>query len=138
MTSIHESNFSKLSRVLPKIRQIPIGEPIKLPTGRFDLTICVDENTKYTSQVSFKSTLGSGSFCIPSMHLQVRIYHDARVAEVIDYQHNRRFDSRYKYPNTKMHQTNEKQQINYFLSEWLDFCLIQGYVLYSTEIGVKL
>jgi len=71
------------------------------------------------------------------MHLQVRIYHDARVAEVIDYQHNRRFDSRYKYPNIKMYQTNEKQQINFFLSEWLDFCITQGYVLYSNELKIN-
>ena len=55
--------------------------------------------------------------------LNVRIYHDACVAEVMGYQKHRHFTSRYDYPNPDMFHKNEKQQLNKFLGEWLDHCL---------------
>ena len=30
------------------------------------------------------------------------------------------------YPNRRMHQVDEKWQLNFFLGEWLRFCLQQG------------
>ena len=55
--------------------------------------------------------------------MTVRLYHDARVAEVISSQNTGAFAASYDYPNTKMRQRNEKQMVNIFLAEWLQFCL---------------
>ncbi|MFV2057206.1 MAG: DUF1249 domain-containing protein [Thiohalomonadales bacterium] len=128
MTSIHESNYWKLFRIVPHVKQIPSRRLITLPANQYKMTIGVDENTKYTSRVSFISYFSTSLACVPNLNLQVRMYHDACVAEVIEYQQNRNFDSRYDYPNDKMHQKNEKQQINFFLRDWLDFCINHGYI----------
>ena len=56
----------------------------------------------------------------------VRLYHDARMAEIISNQYVQKIKPRYDYPNEKMHLPDEKQQINSFLKEWLQLCLQQG------------
>ncbi|MGL6349457.1 MAG: DUF1249 domain-containing protein, partial [Aeromonas sp.] len=37
-----------------------------------------------------------------------------------------RLQPSYDYPNKKMHQRDEKEQVNLFLAEWLKFCLRHG------------
>ena len=58
--------------------------------------------------------------------IRIRVYHDAKSAEVIEFQNQRRFQAIYDYPNAKMRQRNEKAQINRFLSEFLAQCLNHG------------
>ena len=58
----------------------------------------------------------------------VRLYHDARMAEVISSQDIKQIKPRYDYPNAAMHHPDEKQQINLFLKEWLQLCHELGQV----------
>ncbi len=58
---------------------------------------------------------------------EVRLYHDARLAEVISCQQMRRFKAVYDYPNLEMMQPDEKRQINMLLRDWLMLCQRQGY-----------
>ena len=60
--------------------------------------------------------------------LQVRMYHDARMAEVVGYQNVRVVDGRFPYPNPLMLQPDEKTQLNRFLSDWLEHCLRFGHI----------
>ena len=59
--------------------------------------------------------------------LTIRLYHDARCAEVVEYQGKRHFRAVYDYPNEDMRHPDEKAQINRFLSEYLAVCLAHGY-----------
>jgi uncharacterized protein YqiB (DUF1249 family) len=61
--------------------------------------------------------------------LDVRLYNDATVAEVIAWDGHRRFQARHQYPNTRMYQEDEKSQLNQFLGELLEYCLAQGRVM---------
>ncbi|MGO4997998.1 DUF1249 domain-containing protein [Oceanisphaera sp. W20_SRM_FM3] len=61
------------------------------------------------------------------MKLKVRLYHDVRMAEVCASQQILNLRSSYHYPNDKMHQRNEKEQVNFFLAEWLKCCLQHGF-----------
>jgi uncharacterized protein YqiB (DUF1249 family) len=58
--------------------------------------------------------------------MKVRIYHDARVAEVLACQGIHSFQPFYPYPNPKMLQPYEKRRVNYFLGEWLSHCSVMG------------
>jgi len=86
--------------------------------------IVIVDSSRYTStlemaQVSVKSP----SFLQPKM--TIRLYHDAKVAEVLEAQRTSRLKAVYEYPNLNMHQRNEKYMVNVFLAEWLHFCLTQ-------------
>jgi uncharacterized protein YqiB (DUF1249 family) len=100
-------------------------------------SVTVKEVTRYTSVISFEQD----SLNLPTPHsipnivanafhprMTIRLYHDARVAEVLSTQDIRQVKPRYEYPNTQMHQQDEKQQTNQFLNEWLHLCLHLGQV----------
>ena len=58
--------------------------------------------------------------------MEIRIYHDVRMAEVISFANNHRFNGVYTYPNPQMRQPDEKHQINTFFADWLQHCLEHG------------
>ena len=63
---------------------------------------------------------------LPAPELTVRLYHDARTAEVTAYQGQDRFRGLYAYPNDQGRQPDEKAQLNRFLGEYLALCLAEG------------
>lgn len=56
----------------------------------------------------------------------VRVYHDAKTAEVTSYQNHRYFKAVYPVPNQFMYHSDEKEQLNLFLAEWLNLCINEG------------
>ena len=87
------------------------------------------EHNTYSSGVADKIATKMKTFS-NSFHsrMSIRLYHDARMAEVISSQDIFQVKPRYDYPNKNMHQQDEKQQINQFLNEWLHLCLEHGQV----------
>lgn len=97
--------------------------------------ITVNEVTRYTSLITFEQKViednkSTNKVLLHSFHprMSIRLYHDARMAEVISSQDIHQVKPRYDYPNKHMHQQDEKQQINQFLNEWLHLCLTHGQV----------
>ena len=98
--------------------------------------VTIKEVTRYTSVISFEQeslnhTLKNiPGIVVSALHprMTIRLYHDARVAEVLATQDIRQVKPRYDYPNSQMHQQDEKQQTNQFLNEWLHLCLRLGQV----------
>ena len=62
-----------------------------------------------------------------SAAFSVRLYHDARMAEVMSFQRQRSQELCSTYPNPRMFQPDEKTQWNFLLGEWLAHCLAHGY-----------
>lgn len=81
-------------------------------------------------QKDFGQKKSTNKTLLNSLHprMSIRLYHDARMAEVISSQDIHQVKPRYDYPNKHMHQQDEKQQINQFLNEWLHLCLAHGQV----------
>lgn len=125
-----EANYARLMRLLPAMRNEPGGRRVALSQGENllgVLAIEVVESCPYTSTLQVSQEQSRSWLPMPSM--QVRVYHDARMAEVIGAERSRRFRGRYPYPNSDMHQPDEKTQINLFLGEWLAHCLTCGHEL---------
>lgn len=122
--TIYEHNFSRLSTLLPALKQLS-GPLTALGCQQRRLAVEVVEHHKYTTVLRLTQDLPI-PIPIPAAgfsHMTVRIYHDAKVAEVLAYQNCCRFQSKYDYPNPKMLQVREKRRVNEFLGEWLDYCL---------------
>lgn len=119
-----EANYARLRRLLPLLDDDTHAFGIG---AQLQLHVEVTERCPYTTTLEF-SQLPVG---IPSVtpRLTVRIYHDARLAEVIAFTSRRRVQPRYDYPNPGMHQPDEKSQWNRFLGEWLSHCLQHGFNL---------
>ncbi len=92
-------------------------------------SIRVNEVTRYTSLITMQQDASIGGQHLSdyfSPKMVIRLYHDARMAEVVSNQDVRSVKPRYDYPNQAMHLPDEKRQINEFLKEWLQLSLQLG------------
>ena len=118
-----ERNYSALLRLLPDCDSVDLSYTFEI-NGQLTYKIVILESTRYTSTIQMSQIAGNTpSFLRPAM--MIRLYHDARVAEVLEIQRIKRLKPSYEYPNINMHQRNEKFMTNLFLAEWLDFCFNQ-------------
>lgn len=125
-----ETNYVRLLRLLPNMRDSVQVRQVATSHGeqlQGVLTLAVSEACPYTTtlQVSQQYRMP----WLPALHMEVRVYHDARMAEVIGAQNARRFRGVYPYPNADMHHPDEKTQLNLFLAEWLSHALACGHEL---------
>lgn len=135
---LYEENYRKLTIMLPDIHYL---EHVTLSSKSHIMTVSVDviERTKYTVLIEFTTYYEGNMSCVIQPKMQVRIYHDALVAEVITVQGKRHIRPYYKYPNEKMFLPDEKQQGNKMLFEMLSFCgrnkYKKSYVSHQTEFN---
>ena len=123
-----EANYARLMRLLPDMRGLVGSRRVALSQGEQLLGVLVLEVTEscpYTTTLQVRQELSLPWLPLP--HMAVRVYHDARMAEVVGAENARRFRSIYTYPNADMHQPDEKAQLNVFLGEWLSHCLACGH-----------
>ena len=121
-------------------------------------SITINEVTKYTTLINFQQTATSKEMATTKARSEkgngktnnkilnnkklttsmlpcmvIRLYHDAKMAEVISTQHIKQIKPKYSYPNKQMHQQDEKHQTNQFLHDWLHLCLALGQVKLSSS-----
>ncbi|MBE0483540.1 MAG: DUF1249 domain-containing protein [Bacterioplanes sp.] len=121
-----EANYVRLCRLLANL-QAGDERCFIVNYGASTARIClvIEAEHAYTTQLKIEQQHdGSQWLQSPSMH--IRLYHDARMAEVLSYQSNRSLDGRYEYPNAQMRLPDEKTQLNRFLADWLKHCLRYG------------
>ncbi len=124
-----DANYVRLLKLMPDLMDLDERVlHLHVADKEISLRFRVLERSPYTTLVQLIQHNGFEGlhFDLPSPQMTVRIYHDARSAEVVEYQNEERFRPVYAYPNRHMRQRDEKVQINRFLSEYLSVCLSHG------------
>lgn len=131
--TVCDGNYLRLTKLMPNLGRHAedvglMGDrrAFRVPVGGASpaVTIEVVECSRYTTTLALAQL--SGGRGVADLSMKVRLYHDARSAEVVEFQGKRRFDSAYAYPNREMRLPDEKAQVNRFLSEFLNACLYHG------------
>lgn len=122
-------NYERLMRLFPTVRQdelrcISLLGPSEQDDQGTLVELRVVERSRYTTLIQLvqRPQLSWGR----SPNMRIRMYHDAKSAEVVEYQHQNRFHGSYEMPNRRMRQRDEKAQLNQFLGEYLRYCLAVG------------
>ena len=123
-----DANYLRLMRLFPGLRDRH-GDRLHVDIAgrRAEVSIEVLERNPYTTLIRLVQRPEAPWGLNPGF--TVRIYHDARCAEVVEYQRARHFKAVYAYPNDAMRQRDEKAQVNRFLGEFLSYCLRNGVAL---------
>jgi len=126
LQAICETNYLRLQRLMPGMA---VQDELRIRVDSGDgvpqtLTLRVLERCRYTSTLQLVHERRHDWLAPPSM--EVRLYHDAHMAEVVAAYNRRRFRGVYPYPNEQMLQPDEKYQLNSFLGEWLGYCQRYG------------
>ncbi len=134
-TGLYEANYRRLLRLVPELHSLNVN--VKHYLAHSDLSLCALEQYKYTSIVSLQQSLpamlsqqthDSGHFRhLTLIDMELRVCHDACLAEVIGYQGKSPIQSARSYPNKHMLQVDEKRQLNLFLKDVLETSLKNAY-----------
>lgn len=124
---LFEENYLLLRRLLPRLQP---GACYALGTdgGHHSLRVVVGEVGPYTTELTVTSSLGGEGQLPPPLYLKVRIYHDARLAEVIGYQHCIRIPPSYAARMAEGFLRDERHQVNRLLHEMLQHSRRHGHV----------
>lgn len=132
--AVCDANYIKILQILPGYgmgvrREICFTPQFSFrtkPDAYPSTVIEVIERFKYTSTVRISHSVPASAIPFKAPEMLIRMYHDAKTSEVISYQQVRYIKARYELPNTNMYQADEKEQINFLLSEWLSYCQREG------------
>ena len=91
---------------------------VNFEMDKADLAIRLLEVNKYTQHIQVVNTFKQGKNLLPTLCLNVRVYHDVSLAEVISCSGAGKLQPVYAYPNEKMLLRDEKRQANRLLFEW--------------------
>lgn len=113
-------NYARLIKLIPECDDDSLK--YRFDNGKdVSYGVKIIECCPYTTTIEVEQIhVGLPDYIQPRM--QVRLYHDVKMAEVMKSQHVSAAQGSYAYPNPQMHQRNEKEMVNLFLTEWLAFC----------------
>lgn len=124
-----EANFVRLERLLHECTEPAYHFSwLDNQNNQIDVDITVVERFKYTTTLQLNKTLHRMPKALSNVELTVRLYSDARMAEVVTLSQGKQLAGIYRYPNDQMYQIDEKEQANHYLAEWLSHLLSHGVV----------
>lgn len=130
MAAVCEANYIRLLKLLPNDQK---KHSFSVNAGNKSVTVSltITEEHPYTTMLDVQQQ-GLQNQWLQPQSMQVRMYHDANMAEVLSYQQHAQIKGSYTYPNQQMHSPDEKLQLNLFLAQWLGHCLEHGIQLKQT------
>ena len=135
-----EANYLRLMRLMPMLADRD-RSAFAMPLGEQEpqVILKIVARHKYTTVIELSQENAPGrpgetpgdvpedrAGDVPETRIGVRLYHDAKSAEVIAFQDQRRFQAVYEFPNRQMRHPDEKVQVNRFLGEFLRMCIAHG------------
>lgn len=150
MHALYEYNYARLQRLLrgagvherlgalaplefawsalasaPAVARAPAVEPAGSEAVQPVLQLERIERTRYTETWRLAQMTQTMPWC-PELDMEVRIYHDARMADVLRFQSARRIPAIVPATHGAGWRVNEKQLVNQFLGDCLQHCLLHG------------
>ena len=134
-----ERNYLCLLQLLPHLQEQDLTR-ITVDFGvnqQADIVFEVKQRATYTTHIRIHMEADWGEWLILP-DLEVRLYHDVQMAEIIFSKRSQQLEPLYTYPNPEMYQPNEKEQWNEFLAELLNYCLKGGMISEIIPLNFKL
>lgn len=123
-----EANYARLTKLVARDAADEIRFMITRADQQWLHLLKITERSPYTTTLELSRTaVAYSSQWLAMPKLTLRMYHDAKLAEVLAWEGHKRLRPRYDYPNQAMYQSDEKYQLNRFLGEWLNLCLQHGH-----------
>lgn len=121
LMDMYEENFIKLRKLIPQLEQIE-SQCVSSVPGHLDLHLKIIERSRYTTTLMLSYCFAKQQALQMEPNLKIRVYHDARLAEVMS---GRLHHGRLVLEHLPSDALKQKWQLNRFLSKWLKYCLRQ-------------
>ena len=138
-TILAEHNYIRLLDLIPNLDLLD-GECVSEREGQRSLWLRIIEQTPYSTLCDlheYSANDGDASWqdgSIEEIALTLRVYHDARVADLLSYRNRFGGCEVFDAPVLQTPGLNKKRELNFFLWKWLGHCLAQGHKLSSGSL----
>lgn len=126
LMTLYESNYVRLRKLVPELHTIN-GALTSTVTGDCPLHLRIEERGPYTTTFTLTYLFETLAGQIADPDLQVRVYHDARVAEVLSCARWHRHEVLASIKSDLYCQLGDRWLRNVMLNKWLDYCVERGH-----------
>ena len=133
LMALYEGNFIKLAGLVPSLTarttDVRLGEgALSRAPSDLDLHLCIDGVTRYTIdlRLTYLFAEPAGLMADPDLHL--RIYLDARMAEVVSWSVSHLHKVLRQFAATSANELDRRWSKNIMLGKWLDYLGDRGHV----------
>lgn len=131
LMSLYESNYIRLGWLIHDLAAIR-GTAVSAVDGDCPLHLIIDERSRYTTTLTltyiFDGGLGDGDPApVSDPDLQIRVYHDARLAEVQSCARWHRHAMLESIRSELVRDLGDRWLRNIMLNKWLDYCVERGH-----------
>jgi uncharacterized protein YqiB (DUF1249 family) len=135
LMSLYESNYLRLRALVGDVKRHIAGRQVSAVAGDCDLHFEVLEHAPYTSMVRLTYVFEDSQGAVADPDLELRVYHDARLAEVGACGRWIRHESLDHVRAGIPAQLGERWLRNVLLNKWLDYCLERGHAFPAATGG---
>ncbi len=122
LMDLYETNYLQMRLLVPDLKLLEDSTYVSKREGCIDLRLNVIERFKYTTTIKLSYDFSVNSDECEELDLVVRIYHDARTAEVMSgLIHGQRHEER------RVRDLDDGWVLNRFLYKWIRYCLYRGH-----------
>lgn len=122
LMTLYAANFASLRQLLGDLRKLPATLTSRSPSD-FQIYLTVSERSRYTTCLRMTYRLNVEGRPRSSPDLELRIYHDARLAEAVSCGDS----SRIVGPGVQVSRAHcelaQRWTLNMLLRKWLEYCL---------------
>jgi uncharacterized protein len=131
LMSLYESNYIRLGWLIPNLREVA-GSSISNVDGDCPLHLRVEERCKYTTTLTLTYLFEDGDTQVADPDLQIRVYHDARLAEVQSCARWHRHGMLQAIRSDLARALGDRWLRTVMLNKWLDYCVERGHRFVAT------
>lgn len=126
LMSLYESNYIRLAWLIPDLAAIH-GPLTSTVSGDCPLHLTLTERSRYTTTLSLTYLFEQEGTLIADPDLQIRVYHDARLAEVQSCARWHRHSVLETLRSQLVRDLGDRWLRNIMLNKWLDYCVERGH-----------
>jgi uncharacterized protein YqiB (DUF1249 family) len=126
LMSLYESNYIRLGWLIQNLETID-GAAISTVEGDCPLHLTVEERSRYTTTLKLTYIFEEETAARADPDLQIRVYHDARLAEVQAAARWHRHSMLESIRSGLARALGDRWRRNMMLNKWLDYCVERGH-----------
>jgi hypothetical protein len=126
LMTLYESNFIRLGWLVPDLKRLR-GSLTSQVAGSPALELSVREQCRYTTTLGMTYLFGDGTTPARDPELEIRVYHDARLAEACGSAANPSRPGLRRVATDVSHEHGRRWSCNMLLNKWLEYCAGAGH-----------
>jgi uncharacterized protein YqiB (DUF1249 family) len=126
LMTLYESNFIRLGWLVPDLKRLH-GSLKSVIAGEPALELSVIEQCRYTTTLQMTYLFGEGASAAREPELEIRVYHDARLAEACGTGATPSHPALRLMAGHVARNRGERWSCNMLLNKWLEYCVDNGH-----------